>query len=145
MSRNAYKKDQSLRSSTDRNLIVARITNPKETGEIAHLSSKHAPRDRLSTSPNSAAAAHTSGFKTTPAAASSSTAPSVLRTRVPSQHEHGFPPFFVELFEKEQRLFFQTETAFLVSVHNVEGVLPPVVVDVVAFESLFCSKGTRGQ
>ena len=53
-----------------------------------------------------------------------------------AKHEHGFPTFLVELFEEEQRLFFQAEAALLVAVHDVEGVLAPVVVDVVAFEGL---------
>ena len=53
-----------------------------------------------------------------------------------AQHEHGFPTFLVELFEEEQRFFFQTEAALLVSVDDVESVLTPVVVDIVALESL---------
>ena len=53
-----------------------------------------------------------------------------------AKHEHGFPTFLVELFEEEQRLFFQAEAALLVAVDDVEGVLAPVVVDVVAFECL---------
>lgn len=52
------------------------------------------------------------------------------------EHEHGFTAFFVELFEEEQGFFFQAEAALLVAVHDVEGVLAPVVVDVVAFEGL---------
>jgi hypothetical protein len=53
-----------------------------------------------------------------------------------AKHEHGFPTFLVELFKEEQRFFFQAKTALLVAVDNVEGVLAPVVVDVVAFEGL---------
>ena len=53
-----------------------------------------------------------------------------------AKHEHGFTTFLVELFEEEQRFFFQAEAAFLVAVDDVEGVLAPVIVDVVAFESL---------
>jgi hypothetical protein len=55
---------------------------------------------------------------------------------VAAQHEHGFTTLLVELFEEEQRLFFEAETALLVAVDDVERVLPPVVVDIVAFESL---------
>lgn len=53
-----------------------------------------------------------------------------------AQHEHGFSTFLVELFEEEQRFFFQAETALLVAMNDVEGVLAPVVVNVVAFEGL---------
>jgi hypothetical protein len=53
-----------------------------------------------------------------------------------AQHEHGFPTFLVELLEEEQRFFFQAKAALLVAMDDVEGVLAPVVVDVVAFESL---------
>lgn len=52
------------------------------------------------------------------------------------QHEHGFPTFLVELFEEEEGFLFEAEAALLVAVHDVECVLPPVVVDVVAFEGL---------
>lgn len=52
------------------------------------------------------------------------------------EHEHGLAALFVELFEEEQRLFFQAEAALLVAMHDVQGVLSPVVVDVVALEGL---------
>jgi hypothetical protein len=55
---------------------------------------------------------------------------------VTAEHEHGFPTFLVQLFEKEQGFFFQAEAPLLVAVDDVEGVLAPVIVDVVAFESL---------
>ena len=55
---------------------------------------------------------------------------------MPSQHEHRFPALFVQLLEQQERLLFQPETALLVTVHDVEGILPPVIRDVVAFESL---------
>jgi hypothetical protein len=53
-----------------------------------------------------------------------------------AQHEHGLPTFLVKLLEEEQRFFFQAKATFLVAMDDVEGVLAPVVVDVVAFESL---------
>ena len=53
-----------------------------------------------------------------------------------AQHEHGFPTFLVKLLEEEQRFFFQAKAALLVAMDDIEGVLAPVVVDVVAFESL---------
>ena len=53
-----------------------------------------------------------------------------------AKHEHGFTTFIVELFEEEKRFLFQAEAALLVAVDDVEGVLAPVVVDVVAFEGL---------
>jgi hypothetical protein len=40
------------------------------------------------------------------------------------------------LFEEEQRFLFQAKTTLLVAVDDVESVLPPVVVDIVAFEGL---------
>lgn len=51
-----------------------------------------------------------------------------------SQHEHGLPPFLVELLEEDERSLVQAETALLVSVHNVQGVLPPIGCDVVFLE-----------
>lgn len=113
--------------------------------------SKHAPRNSLAPRPNRATA-HTRSIKPPTATASSSTstttaaartatavsgaAPAILRTCVAPEHEHGLAAFFVELFEEEQGFFFQAEAALLVAVHDVEGVLAPVVVDVVAFEGL---------
>jgi hypothetical protein len=55
---------------------------------------------------------------------------------MPPKHEHRLPPFLVQLLEQEQRFFFEADTALLVAVHDVEGVLAPVVCDVVSFESL---------
>lgn len=63
-------------------------------------------------------------------------APALLRRGMPAQHEHRFPPLLIQLLEEQQRLLFEPETALLVAVHDVEGVLPPVVGDVVAFEGL---------
>lgn len=119
---------------------------------IKPLKSKHAPRHSLAPRSNrtptharsiepaatttSASTATSATAAAGAAAAVSSAAPAILRTRVPPEHEHGFAPFFVELFEEEQGFFFQAEAALLVAVHDVEGVLPPVVVDVVAFEGL---------
>lgn len=69
-------------------------------------------------------------------ATASSTAPAFLWTRVPSEHEHGFPSFFIQLLEQQEGLLFQSQAAFLVAVDDVQCVLPPVVGDVVAFEGL---------
>ena len=69
-------------------------------------------------------------------ATASSTAPAFLWTRVPSEHEHGFPTFFIQLLEQQEGFLFQSQTAFLVAVDDVQCVLPPVVGDVVAFEGL---------
>lgn len=69
-------------------------------------------------------------------ATASSTAPAFLGTRVPAEHEHGFPTFFIQLLEQQEGFLFQPQAAFLVAVDDVQCVLPPVVGDVVAFESL---------
>jgi hypothetical protein len=55
---------------------------------------------------------------------------------MPSKHKHRLPALLIQLLEQEERLLFEPETALLVAVHDVQGVLPPVVRDVVAFESL---------
>ena len=62
-------------------------------------------------------------------------APALLWRCMPPKHKHRLSTFLIKLLEQE-RLLFQPKTAFLVAVHDVEGVLPPVVVDVVAFEGL---------
>jgi hypothetical protein len=67
---------------------------------ILTLSSKHTPRHRLATSTNSAST-HAGVIQTIVPTATCSTAPSILRTRVAAQHEHGFPTLLVELFEEE--------------------------------------------
>lgn len=69
-------------------------------------------------------------------ATASSPAPAFLGTRVPAEHEHGFPTFFIQLLEQQEGFFFQSQAAFLVAVDDVQCVLPPVVGDVVAFEGL---------
>ena len=115
------------------------------------IKSKHAPGNSLAPRSNRATA-HTRSIKPPATTTSSSTstataaartatavsgaAPAILRTCVAPEHEHGLAAFFVELFEEEQGFFFQAEAALLVAVHDVEGVLAPVVVDVVAFEGL---------
>ena len=50
------------------------------------------------------------------------------------EHKHRFPPLTIQLLEQDQRLLFQTQTALLVAVDDVEGVLAPVGVDVVFLE-----------
>ena len=55
---------------------------------------------------------------------------------MPSKHKHRLPALLIQLLEQQQRLFFQPKTALLVAVDDVEGVLSPVVCDVVAFEGL---------
>lgn len=52
------------------------------------------------------------------------------------QHEHGLAALLVELLEEQQRLFLEAEAALLVAVNDVQRVLAPVVVDIVAFEGL---------
>lgn len=66
---------------------------------------------------------------------------------MPPEHKHRLSPFLIQLLEQEQRLFLQAQAPLLVAVHDVEGVLPPVVVDVVAFESLanYVSGGDGGE
>ena len=51
-----------------------------------------------------------------------------------SQHEHGLPPFLVELLEEDERSLVQAQTALLVPVDDVQGVLPPIGCDVVFLE-----------
>lgn len=63
-------------------------------------------------------------------------APTLLRRSMPPKHEHRLPALLIQLFEQEERLLFEAQTALLIAVHDVEGVLPPVVRDVVAFERL---------
>jgi hypothetical protein len=65
-----------------------------------------------------------------------SAAETLLRRGVSAQHEHGLPAFSVQLLEEQERLLLEAETSLLVAVHDVEGVLSPVVRDVVSFESL---------
>ena len=50
------------------------------------------------------------------------------------QHKHRFPALTIQLLEQDERLLLQTETALLVAVDNVEGVLAPIGVDVVFLE-----------
>ena len=51
-----------------------------------------------------------------------------------AQHEHWLPTFAVKLFEQQQRLLLETKTALLIAVYDVEGVLTPIVVDLVPFQ-----------
>lgn len=52
------------------------------------------------------------------------------------QHEHGLPAFFVELLEQEEWLFLQTKTSLLITMHDIQRVLSPVVMYVIAFKCL---------
>jgi len=54
--------------------------------------------------------------------------------RMPPEHKHRFPPFLVQLLEQYQRFFSQAETAFLITIDDVERVLPPVGEDVIFLE-----------
>lgn len=49
------------------------------------------------------------------------------------KHEHGFLALAIKLLEQHERFLFESQTALLVPVNNVQRVLPPVVGDVVAF------------
>jgi hypothetical protein len=48
-----------------------------------------------------------------------------------SEHKHGFPAFLVQLFEQYQRPLVQSQTALLISIDNIQRILPPVGRDVV--------------
>jgi len=50
------------------------------------------------------------------------------------EHEHRFPPFAIELLEQHERLLFKSQASLLISMNDIQGVLPPVIVDLVAFE-----------
>lgn len=56
---------------------------------------------------------------------------------MPPKHKHGFPSLFIQLLKQEQRFLFQSQTAFLVAVHNVQGVLSPIVRNIISLERLF--------
>lgn len=98
--------------------------------------SKHTSRHRLAPRPNCTPAPNARRFQPAPSSPARSAAPTILRARVASQHEHGLAALLVELLEEQERLLLQAEAALLVAVHDVQGVLAPVVVDVVAFKGL---------
>lgn len=50
------------------------------------------------------------------------------------KHEHGFPAFFVELLEQNQRPLVQPQTTLLITVDNIQSILPPVCCNVVFLE-----------
>ncbi len=96
--------------------------------------SQHAPRQLDTTLPRPPA--QTTGIIPAPLPD-----PPTQPTRMPlkrrgmfPKHEHGFPALAIELFEQNKRLLPQAETALLVAVDDVEGVVFPVGVDVVFFE-----------
>lgn len=53
---------------------------------------------------------------------------------MPPEHEHRLSSFLVQLLEEYQRFLSQAQAAFLITVDDVERVLPPIGVDVVFFE-----------
>jgi hypothetical protein len=57
------------------------------------------------------------------------------RSGMLAEHEHWFTTFTFELFKQHEWFFFQAQAAFLIAVDNVEGILAPVVLDIVSLES----------
>ena len=53
---------------------------------------------------------------------------------MPPKHEHRLSTFAIELFEKHEWLLLETETSLLISVYNVQSILPPIVGDIVALQ-----------
>lgn len=55
-------------------------------------------------------------------------------SRLP-EHEHRLLAFLIKLLEQNKRLLMELETAFLISVYDIQRVLIPRCVDVILFES----------
>ena len=50
------------------------------------------------------------------------------------KHEHWLPAFLVKLFEQYQWPFVESQTSLLITVYNIQRILPPVRRDVVFLE-----------
>ena len=50
------------------------------------------------------------------------------------KHEHRLPSLTIQLLEQHQRLLLQPQTSFLISMHDIQCVLSPIVVDLVALK-----------
>lgn len=112
--------------------------NQESSARLNHRGnqSKHTPRHRLPPRAHRAPAPYTRSFQPPSSPSTRSAAPAVLWACVAPQHEHGLAALLVELLEEKQRFFLEAEAALLVAVNDVQRVLAPVVVDVVAFEGL---------
>lgn len=62
--------------------------------------------------------------------------PALLRTSMSPQHEHWFPPLFIQLLKQEQRFLFQSQTSLLIAMHNIQSVLSPIVRNIVSLQRL---------
>lgn len=62
--------------------------------------------------------------------------PAVLWCSMTTEHEHGFATLTIKLLEQQERFLPEAKTTLLITVDDVERVLPPVVMNIVSLECL---------
>jgi hypothetical protein len=50
------------------------------------------------------------------------------------KHKHRFPSLPIQLFKQNKWFLIESQTPFLITMHNIKCVLPPISIDIVFFE-----------